>query len=224
MPKPVSFFMLAAVVLFLYTGCDLPGSKDKSAVDTTSQHASSQLFEVSPTQRNIPSAQLPEAIYEMPPMRGKTLAELVDCRQLAALLPDSLPNMRRDDMTAERAINDSVLVSLAAGSYADSAGNNIEIKITDPGNLSIFAAGFYPWLSSEIQSETETGYERTIIFNGFRGFERYYVKDQSGEMYLIVGERFLVEVTGYGVLSEDFKNAVSHIDLKKLEAMQAQDR
>ena len=118
---------------------------------------------------------------------GRMLAELVDCNSLAGLLPDSLPNMKRDDMIAERTVDDSILVSMAAGSYADPAGNNIEIKITDSGDLTVFAPAVFPWLNREIQAETESSYERTISFDGYRGFERYYLKDQSGEMYIAVG-------------------------------------
>lgn len=151
------------------------------------------------------------------------LAELVDCTQLAALLPDSLPNMKRDEKIAEHAVNDSVLVSMASGTYADPAGNSIEIKITDSGDLKIFASSFYPWLDREVQSETKTSYERMVSFDGYRGFERYYLSEQSGEMYIMVGGHFMVEVTGYGVLPEELRKAVSRVDLHKLEALQAQD-
>jgi len=223
MAKAAWYISFAVLVLFLHHGCDMPGQKDRTASDSQPVPSPHNAVELNQVSLDTFPATFPEVISEMPRRRGKMLAELVDCNQLAALLPDSLPSMKRDDMIAERAVNDSVLVSLAASSYADPAGNNIEIKITDPGDLKIFAASFYPWLDHEIQSETKTSYERMISFEGYRGFERYYLKEQSGEMYIMVGGRFMVEVTGYGVLSEDLKNAMSRIDLHKLEKLHAQN-
>jgi hypothetical protein len=223
MAKAAWFVSFAAPLLILLNGCNTPGQKDEAASASQRSHTPKDAAETPRAPADTVPPTVPEVILEMPMRRGKMLAELVDCNNLAALLPDSLPNMKRDDLIAERAVEDSILISLAAGSYADPAGNNIEIKITDPGDLKAVAAAIYPWLATAIQSETEAGYERTISLDGYRGFERYYLKEQSGEMYLVVGERFVVEVTGYGVMSEELKNAISQIDLRKLEGMQAQN-
>ena len=219
MSKTVWWIPFAAISPLLHFGCDTPGQRNGAAAETSSQREASAAAFFHQTDTIV--AFIPEVIYEMPSRRVRSLAELVDFNKLAVLLPDSLPNMRRDDIIAERAIEDSVMIALAAGSYADRAGNNIEIRITDPGDLRILAPVLYPWLVLEVQSQSENGYERTIWFEGYRGFERYYQKDQSGEMYVIVGDRFVVEATGYGVPCQDLKNAMSHIDLRKLEALRA---
>ncbi|MGH7491010.1 MAG: hypothetical protein ACREOO_01310 [bacterium] len=219
MPNTAWLVSLAALVILMHNGCEMLGQKDKDALAPRPSQTPNKTAELLPTPGDSMRSAIPQVIHVMPSRRGRMLAELVDCNSLAALLPDSLPNMKRDVMIAERTVDDSILVSLAAGSYADPAGNNIEIKITDSGDLKVFAPAAFPWLDREIQSESESSYERTISFDGYRGFERYYVKDQSGEVYVFVGERFVVEVTGYGVMSEDLKNAVSSIDLHRLQAI-----
>jgi len=218
MAKTFCLFLFAAAMLPLHQACDSAAQKEKSTALPTGA-GSSDASQSRSARGDSLSPPVPQVVYEMPPMRGRLLAELVDCNKLAALLPESLPNMKRDDMLAESAVDDSVLVSMAAGSYADLDGNSIEIRITDSGDLQTFAGGTYAWLKSDIQTQTAAGYERTISFGGYRGFERYYDRDQSGEMYIAVGERFVVEVTGNGVLSEDLKKAAGQIDLHKLEAM-----
>lgn len=221
MTVTTSIVWLTAAALLLHCGCDMPGQNDKfaSGLKSTQTHprpnASASVDTI--------FAIAPKVTYEMPPRRGIMLADLADFRQLAALLPDSLPGMKRENLIAERALDDSVIVSMALASYADAAGNNIEIKITDSGNLNLFAASLYPWLAAEMRFETESGYERTASHEGYRSFERYEARERSGEMYIAVGERYLVEVTGYGVLREDLKNAAGQINLQKLEAMPFQN-
>jgi hypothetical protein len=223
MAKAVWVVSFAAPLIFLSNGCDMTPQKDEAALASLPSQSQKDTAAILEASADTAAPAVPEVIYEMPPRRGIMLAKLVDCNNLAALLPDSLPNMKRDYLIVERAVDDSILVSLASGSYADPAGNNIEIKITDSGDLKVTAGVIYPWLTTTIQSETEAGYERTISFDGYRGFERYYLKEQSGELYVVVGERFMVEVTGYGVMSEDLKKAVSKIDLHKLASMQAKN-
>ena len=94
------------------------------------------------------------------------------------------------------------------------------IKITDIGSMTGLAGmAMFAWASTDIDKETETGYEKTSMFNGFKSHEKYDKSSKSGELSTIVGGRFVVEASGYGVDMEAIKDAVTKVDLKKLDSM-----
>jgi hypothetical protein len=57
------------------------------------------------------------------------------------------------------------------------------------------------------------------MFNGFKSHEKYDKSSKSGSFSTIVGGRFVVEADGYGVDMDAIKDAVTKVDLKKLDGM-----
>lgn len=49
--------------------------------------------------------------------------------------------------------------------------------------------------------------------------EKWDGKDKRGEVDMIVGGRFIIEIRGNGIEMKQLKQAVAAIDLKKLEAL-----
>ena len=97
------------------------------------------------------------------------------------------------------------------------------VKITDIGSMSGLAGmATYAWAATDIDRETETGYEKTSMFNGYKSHEKYDKGSKSGELSALVGGRFAVEISGNDVDMNAIKDAMTKIDLKKLESMKGQ--
>ena len=80
------------------------------------------------------------------------------------------------------------------------------------GTVSIIGA-------SEIDKETETGYERTTKYDDNKAFEKYDSQSQQGSVDVFVGKRFMVEVNGYNVPMEKIQSAARNVGLDELESM-----
>ncbi len=151
---------------------------------------------------------------------GAKAEEPVDFRALKELLPEDLSGMKRTSAEGEKAGAMGFIASHAEGRYESEAGGRITVKITDVGAVAGMAAlAAYGWAMAEIDRETETGYERTMTIKGHRGHERYDRESKSGEVSLLVANRFVVEVDGYDVTMEALKDALDQVDLGKLEGM-----
>jgi hypothetical protein len=75
------------------------------------------------------------------------------------------------------------------------------------------------WGMVEIDRESETGYEKTGKLGGRKSYEKYDNASKAGELKVLVGSRFLVEITGENVAMDDLKGALGKLDLAKLESL-----
>jgi hypothetical protein len=144
--------------------------------------------------------------------------EPVDFRELKGLLPENIGAMKRTSSEGEKGGAFGIVVAHAEGRY-QGEGGNVNLKITDPGNLSGFAAMAAMGMNMELDKETDTGYEKTGTANGRRFHEKYDKSSKSGEYTVIVGNRFMVEINGNGVDMPTMKKAVDQVNLAKLESM-----
>jgi hypothetical protein len=144
--------------------------------------------------------------------------EPVDFRELKALLPESIGAMKRSAAEGEKGGGFGIVVSHAEGRYQGDGGS-ADLKITDPGTLSGFAAMAAMWMNMELDKETDTGYEKTGTANGRRFHEKYDKNSKSGEYTVIVGNRFMVEINGKGIDMPKMKKAIDQVNLAKLESM-----
>ncbi len=148
----------------------------------------------------------------------------VDFRALKALLPESLPGMKRTKAEGEKAAAMGIHVSKAEGNYqAEGGGSDIEITISDMGTLTgLTAMAAYGWAMTEIDRESESGYEKTTTIGGHKAHEKFDKEGQRGEIDVLVANRFIVEVKGNGIPMDTVKGALSKIDLGKLDAMKGE--
>jgi len=150
---------------------------------------------------------------------GKTV-EPVDFRELKALLPEKAAGMARSEIKGERNAVMGIKVSEASAEYATEEGSSIRIKIMDMGSVSGFVGlATVAWAHAEVDSETETGYEKTTTFSGHKAFEKFDNASKEGQLNILVGQRFVVEIEGRAVTMDQLKAAAGQVDLGKLEAM-----
>lgn len=146
-------------------------------------------------------------------------AGTVDYKELKALLPEKVGDLKRTGATGEKSGAMGMAVANAEGTY-EGGDANLRIKITDMGGMgglgAIAQAG---WAMTEVDRESDDGYERTIKFKGFKALEKYDTKSKRGEMNVLVGARFQVEVDGDSVTPEQIKAALEAVDLQKLSTL-----
>ena len=143
----------------------------------------------------------------------------VDFRELKALLPETLPGMKRTRAEGERAAAMGLNISKAEGRYENDT-SNVQVNLMDMGTLSGMAAmATVGWSLAEIDKETETGYEKTSTYKGYKSHEEYDRNSKDGEVTVLVAERFVVEVRGNNLPMEAIMAALGTVDLNKLAAM-----
>src|SRR5207244_3625129 len=113
-------------------------------------------------------------------------------------------------------------VAKAEGEYRGETEGNIDITITDMGNMSGLTAMAAGWAMVDLDKETDTGYEKTTTYNGQKAHEQYNREGHHGEISVLVANRFIVEVKGNSVTMDNIKSALGKIDIGKLDGMKMQ--
>jgi hypothetical protein len=144
----------------------------------------------------------------------------VDFRELKALLPESIANLKRTNIEGEKVAAMGMNISNANADYSDDQNNqSIDLKITDMGNIAgLSGLAAYGWYMVDIDKETEAGYEKTTTYKGNKAFERYDNQGQYGELNILVAKRFMVEANGNNVSMDQLKTAIDLINISKLES------
>jgi len=147
-------------------------------------------------------------------------APLVDFRVLKTLLPETLPGFRRIQIAGEKSGIMGISIAFAEALYRDETNGNLSFKITDMGGMrSIMLMAQAGWATTESDRETETGYERTTSFGGYKGFEEYDHATRHGEIRILLGTRFLVEISGTDVEPEILQSAAKMLDYVRLAGL-----
>ncbi len=219
-----SALVTLSLSLALVTGCKSP--EQKAAEDATKnlQEASNKMAEAA---KNGGTPNMGDAMNAlgaaMGSANGGKKVETVDFHVLKDMLPGDLSGMKRTEATGEKNAAMGINIANAEGRYSNNAGASMNVKITDIGSMTGLAGmAMYAWATTEIDKETDTGYEKTSTFNGYKSHEKYDKSGKSGELTVIVGGRFVVEVQGNDVDMNAIKDAMNKIDLKKLDSMKGQ--
>ena len=145
----------------------------------------------------------------------------VDPQAMKALLPakDGIPGFKRTKLASQSNAAIGMKIVTASAEFQQLEGDGtLRIEFRDIGGLNTFAKA--AMLIQEVDEETETGFRRTVTYDGFKGEEKYDNEEQSGSIALVTGDRINVEVSGKGVSFETLKAVLGKLDLKKLAALQ----
>lgn len=146
--------------------------------------------------------------------------EPVDFRKLKEVLPQELAGFDKGESSGEKNNAFGIAVSEAKQSFRTADGSkHVRFEITDPGSLAGPFALANMWMNVEIDKETSSGYEKTSTSNGQKLHEKWDKSGKRGEVQMVVGNRFMVEVAAEGIEMSDVKALISKIDVAKLESM-----
>lgn len=150
---------------------------------------------------------------------GGSTNATVHFRQLKELLPAEFKGTKRSASESGKNAAFGMNISYAQADYTVGDGQ-ITVKISDISAMGQFMKmAQFAWTQSEIERETDTGYERSTHIDGFAAQEKYESDTKSGQIQVMVDDRFMVEVNGNGVEMDDMKALIDAVGLKRLAAL-----
>lgn len=97
----------------------------------------------------------------------------------------------------------------------DTSRSSIFVKITD-----MLSIPSYMSMPGDIDKETETGYEKTVVYKTIRILETYDGSNKQGKLQLPVAKRFLIEISGDGIKSTGpLYDLLDRLNLEGLEKL-----
>jgi hypothetical protein len=138
--------------------------------------------------------------------------------RIKAFLPDSLGNLKRISLSAERNNAMGMQISQASANYRNDDNQHISLEVSDTGGAKGFMA-MAAAMAPEEDKQTEHGYEKTYTADGSMVHEEWDDQSKSGEYSVVVAKRFTVKASGSADSIDQLKQAVASIDLGKLESL-----
>ncbi|MEI7907620.1 MAG: hypothetical protein WCI84_09730 [Bacteroidota bacterium] len=178
--------------------------------------------------------------------RSQTPAQikLIHFKELQKILPVKPPEGFTREKPKGQTVSSSGISSSSASVEFTAAKKEKQLQTTDDGkqdsvevdvqwtiNVEIIdyagmgegmAAAFQMITGMQYENETEDGYEKSTVFNGYKGIEKSRVQESSRscELQLVVGGRFLVTAGGNGFSDATVLHSLlNSMELKKLESM-----
>ncbi len=142
--------------------------------------------------------------------------ELMDHRDLKALLPDRLGWMKQTEHSSERSGFFGFRVATAEARY-ESKNKWIEIELVDLGGMPIARIGLNFWDEMDIDRESKEEVERTYMKNGDKYHEKYNKKSKEGELKTVLSERYVLSVKGGNVSLDDLEDARDKVKTRRLD-------
>lgn len=210
--------IVAAAALVLAGGCWKSPQQKSEEAQKKVEEARQQLEEKVPGGLD----QMKEAMEKMgEAMKEGNKVEPVDFKELEELLPAEAGGIPRLEMSGEKTEEMGIKVSSAHAVYQrGEEPGRIDLKIVDMGSVKGFMAmGSLGWSMLNLNNQTDDGYEKTYNYLGCKAYEKYDRSNRSGEMKVLAADRFLVEIEGADVSSEEIKAAMGAVDIGRLKGM-----
>lgn len=141
----------------------------------------------------------------------------VDPNALAALLPASAAGWSRTSIESSGASAAGVGGAKAEGEYALGT-DTARLSVTDLGAMGALAA-LGSALNVQSNKTTSDGYERTSTVDGRMTSEKWNSGSRRGEYTTVVGNRFVVEVSGNAQSVDQLKALVGSVDLGRVASL-----
>jgi len=138
--------------------------------------------------------------------------------QIKSFLPESLGNLKRTSSSAQRNNAMGMQISEATAEYAGGNDQRITLEVTDTGGAKGFMA-MAAAMAPEEEKETDHGYEKTYTADGNMVHEAWDSQSKSGEYSVVLGKRFTVKANGNVDSIDQLKQAVTSVDMSKLESL-----
>jgi hypothetical protein len=153
---------------------------------------------------------------------GATRHDPVDFHTLEALLPSSVSGMQHAPPKGSADDVVGIKATSAEADFTGADGAHINVSIKDATAIS----GLAGLAEMANANETEQGdsYEKNETIAGHSVHEKWDASSREGELSLIVGGRFGVDIVGHNVGMDALKSALAQIDLAKLESMKDANR
>ncbi|WP_367389602.1 hypothetical protein [Lewinella sp. LCG006] len=146
---------------------------------------------------------------------GETV-EVMNFRDIKAILPDKLLGMDRTKHTGEKTGAMGFTISQAEAKYQED-DKSVDVTVVDAGQMGIAKLGMVAWASVEVDREGDFGYERTTVIDGHKAFEKWNADSGVGELIFFYDDRFIITLKGEKLGEDDLRKALNRIDYEDLE-------
>jgi hypothetical protein len=152
-------------------------------------------------------------------MGANTNQPVISQAKIKELLPAEFEGLKRTASESGKNAAFGMNVSYAMATYSKDAAS-ITVKISDISAMGQFMKmAQFAWTQTEMERESETGFERTSKIDGQPAQESYQYAGKSGEIKVMVDGRFMVEINGDGVEMDSMRTIIKAVDLNKLMAL-----
>jgi hypothetical protein len=135
---------------------------------------------------------------------------------LIPLLPGAPAGWTAEEPRGETSSGMGFKISEAERSYTK-GDERLHVKIVDGAYNSLMYAGVT--MAAQFAHESTEGYEKGVTLDGNPGVEKWNKADKRGELSVIVGKRFLVDIEASPVDADFVRTVWSSIDGAKLAAL-----
>lgn len=142
-----------------------------------------------------------------------------DLPPLSTLLPARIGPYKKIYEKSERSGPEVMMLYSAWAEYMTPEGDAIILYLTDTGQRPEYREKMAKWARTEMDLKNSRGYEKSITFDGYPGFEKHYPR-LSSEIGLWVADRYIVNASCQGCELDLLRDAIRSIPLKRLEALQ----
>jgi hypothetical protein len=148
--------------------------------------------------------------------------EAVDFRKLKELMPAELNGLKRTECNGERNKIGDLSISQVTATYKkgdDDGAPRIEVQVMDYSNIEMAKGMATAWSTVEIDKESDSGFEKTIKIKDNPGFLTWQKDGKHGQVQLLVGGRYVVNVQTDNIASEQVVKVAEGLPLDKLAAL-----
>ena len=150
-------------------------------------------------------------------MQTREKVDPVDFRKLKEFLPEKIAGFKKTESSGEKNGAMGFTISTADAHYKGNEDAAIHLEILDTGGIAgVATMAMAAWTMADIDKETDTGYEKTTSLEGYKAYEKYDSKSKSGELNLLVADRYVLNVNGSNVTMEQMKGIIEELNLNKL--------
>lgn len=176
--------------------------------------------ESSSSQTSGASNGLPFGLPQNASLPAASNVDVVDHQKLKEQLPEAWAGWKRTKHEGKKMEVMGYKMSMAEAQYKGDGGSRLEISISDiAGLVDTARIGVAAWLSAEIDKETDTGYEKTTRFKGYKAHEKVDREDKKASLSVIVADRFVVTARGTKMDLDAVKSAMEKVDLGAIRGL-----
>jgi hypothetical protein len=144
----------------------------------------------------------------------------VSFKKLIDYLPKNLSGMKASEpegQTTTAGPNGIWQISTAnVGFNAEQGGLSAKAEISDLAHNSMLYIPYQMLKGIKINTESTSGYQRTVDYEGFPAYEEWSKSSKNSELTVLVGDRFVVHTQVNGGEEGAAKQIMEKIDLKGL--------
>lgn len=165
------------------------------------------------------AASLPPCAPGGEPAALKTV-QVIDFTKLLPLLPEPPAGWKADKPEGSTTESEGFSLTTAGRTYTQGDAEdapNVTVNILDSAsNKEFSAATMAEW---NVAQETPEGYTKPLVLDGNKGFEQWTNEGQLGNLWVMVGGRFFVQIETTRLPATEMQAWLKRLDLKKLAAL-----